>query len=208
MPLLMVFGLVACAVNKNEPSAIKVEDEKATQEQKTLAEVLIENDFHATSNSSTELAIIPNKKTELSDDSSLDLRKAKDRLASGAASPNNQKKTIQKPSSVISAEEIISGDDPVKELCGELGRKLGSVSVEDCLNQNLIHSELTIKKRSLAFKDYAPKKASDSLGRVLVIGGINGDEYSSVSVIFKWMEILNEEGEQLNSLVKEGMQLA
>ena len=29
------------------------------------------------------------------------------------------------------------------------------------------------------------------LGRILVIGGIHGDEYSSVSVVFKWMDILN-----------------
>jgi predicted deacylase len=30
------------------------------------------------------------------------------------------------------------------------------------------------------------------LGRVLLMGGIHGDEYSTVSIVFKWMDTLNE----------------
>jgi hypothetical protein len=33
--------------------------------------------------------------------------------------------------------------------------------------------------------------ARDPLGRVLLLGGIHGDEYSSVSVVFKWLEKLD-----------------
>ncbi len=82
--------------------------------------------------------------------------------------------------------------DPVSRLCEEVGEKLGSVSIEDCLDQNLVHSAYTTAKRSLAFKDYPPLPEREPLGRVLVIGGIHGDEFSSVSVIMKWMKILDQ----------------
>lgn len=82
--------------------------------------------------------------------------------------------------------------DPVIRLCEELGDKLGSVSINDCLDQQLVHSAFTTAKRSLAFKDYPPLAGREPLGRVLVIGGIHGDEFSSVSVIIKWMKILDQ----------------
>ncbi len=78
------------------------------------------------------------------------------------------------------------------KLCEEIGSKLGSVSIDDCLHQQLIHSDLSIEGRSLAFRDFPPLASKSPLGRVLVIGGIHGDEFSSVSVLFKWMNILNE----------------
>ncbi len=82
--------------------------------------------------------------------------------------------------------------DPAVELCLEVGSKLGSVSVDDCLAQHLAHSAFTTLNRSLAYKDYLPLAPREPLGRVLLIGGIHGDEFSSVSVVFKWMSILNE----------------
>jgi protein MpaA len=78
------------------------------------------------------------------------------------------------------------------KLCEDIGSKLGSVSIDDCLQQQLIHSELTIQGRSLAYREYPPLTGRGPLGKVLVIGGIHGDEFSSVSVLFKWMNILNE----------------
>ena len=79
------------------------------------------------------------------------------------------------------------------ELCKELGAKLSSVSEEDCLNQKLVKSGTTsLQGRDLAHRDYLPVTGKTPLGRVLVIGGIHGDEFSSVSVVFKWMDILNE----------------
>ncbi len=99
----------------------------------------------------------------------------------------------------VSAREVEAGPvdspaselDPVISLCEEVGEKLGSVSVKDCLDQRLVHSAFTTAKRSLAFKDYPPLAGREPLGRVLVIGGIHGDEFSSVSVIIKWMKILD-----------------
>lgn len=92
-----------------------------------------------------------------------------------------------------SSETQFPGDNSeIKVLCGEIGGKLGSVSVRDCLRQGLettgFHSVLG---RPLAMKEYPPMPEKTPLGRILVIGGIHGDEYASVSVVFKWMDILN-----------------
>lgn len=98
-------------------------------------------------------------------------------------------------SSEAKAEEKIAridGEAPMA-LCAELGAKLSSVSEDDCLRQELIRSGATsLEGRDLALKDYSPVTGKRPLGRVLVIGGIHGDEFSSVSVVFKWMDILNK----------------
>lgn len=81
----------------------------------------------------------------------------------------------------------------IPELCGEIGDKLGSVSVRDCERQGLLDSGyFSVLGRPLAIKEYAPKPPKRPLGRILMIGGTHGDEYSSVSVMFKWMDILNK----------------
>lgn len=86
----------------------------------------------------------------------------------------------------------LSDADLIKGLCQEIGNKLGSVSVGDCLHQGLRHSgHSSVLGRPLAMKEYPPTDQKEPLGRILVIGGIHGDEYSSVSVVFKWMDILN-----------------
>jgi len=82
---------------------------------------------------------------------------------------------------------------PVTRLCTEIGGKLSSVSVNDCLRQQLQHSAVSVLSRSLAYKDFAPQDGVRSQGRVLLIGGIHGDEFSSVSVVFKWMDILSQQ---------------
>lgn len=81
-------------------------------------------------------------------------------------------------------------------LCVEIGDKLASVTTQDCLRQQLTHSTTTQLVRSLAFRDFHPDSTSEHTSRVLVIGGIHGDEYSSVSVLFKWMDLLDNHARQ------------
>lgn len=80
----------------------------------------------------------------------------------------------------------------IEDLCQQIGKKLTSVSVRECNAQQLIHAGFSNDGRSLAYRDYLPMASREPLGRVLVIGGIHGDEFSSVSVVFKWMNILNQ----------------
>lgn len=81
----------------------------------------------------------------------------------------------------------------VTTLCNEIGNKLGSVSTDDCLNANLIDSGgRSLQKRAIVLKEFKAKEEKPSLGRVLLMGGIHGDEYSSVSIVFKWLNTLNQ----------------
>ncbi|MBV1879479.1 MAG: succinylglutamate desuccinylase/aspartoacylase family protein [Pseudomonadales bacterium] len=67
----------------------------------------------------------------------------------------------------------------------------------ECSALQLTHSAFTIQHRSLAYKDYPANSGQPSIGKILVIGGIHGDEFSSVSVIVKWMKILNQQPSNL-----------
>jgi murein peptide amidase A len=84
----------------------------------------------------------------------------------------------------------------VESLCNEIGAKLGSVSVNDCSRQNLVFADgFSVQERVLVKKDFLPANsvAGISNNRILVIGGIHGDEYSSVSIMFRWMELLSSQ---------------
>jgi hypothetical protein len=97
---------------------------------------------------------------------------------------------IEQPATLATATR--ADDDAIRHLCAAIGAKLASVSTADCLDQHLVHGTLTPQQHSLAYKDYAPLASVVPLGRVLIIGGIHGDELSSVSIVFKWMHILNQ----------------
>ena len=86
-----------------------------------------------------------------------------------------------------------SAADEVARLCAEVGGKLASVSSVECRGLNLQRTGgLSVKRRPILLKEYPPRPGRTPLGKVLVIGGTHGDEYASVSVVFKWMEILEE----------------
>jgi len=81
---------------------------------------------------------------------------------------------------------------PVLRECNEIGRKLGSISVRECLNRHLEDSgAYSINGKAILIKDYPPRVNRKPQARILLIGGMHGDEYSSVSVVFKWMQTLD-----------------
>ena len=198
--LWIIFALVACANIRKEPSVYDPVDVNVAPDSETPTKSEIEVNL--------ELPLNPPEKLFAEDQTPRE---------SGGPSKPRQGNSVEKvdvfskvksetdteqkeamPTADLAANvaeietAVFIRSDPTVELCQEMGNKLGSVSIEDCLNRNLTHSAYTIAGRSLAFKDYLPKPGRESLGRVLVIGGIHGDEYSSVSVIIKWMKILDE----------------
>lgn len=81
----------------------------------------------------------------------------------------------------------------IAQLCQELGNKLGSISVSDCNTVKMQNSGIfSVQNRSVGIKEFTPEN-NNSLGKVLVIGGIHGDEYASISIAFKWMQQLEQE---------------
>lgn len=79
--------------------------------------------------------------------------------------------------------------------CDDLGRRLHSVDAEQCRKQPFVTgSERTAGGRVLVWRDIAAaSKRPDKAPRALVIGGIHGDELTSVSIVFRWLEWINEE---------------
>ncbi len=81
----------------------------------------------------------------------------------------------------------------VTDECERISGKLASVTFEECMAASLQQAEGYSSLGSpILFKEYPPVAGRRPLGRVLLIGGIHGDEYSSVSIVFKWMATLDK----------------
>jgi len=82
--------------------------------------------------------------------------------------------------------------DPVQAECHAIGNKLGSVSTADCLQAAMrLTGAWSVQNKALLLKEYPPLESRLPRARVLLLGGIHGDEYSSVSIVFKWMKKLD-----------------
>jgi protein MpaA len=113
-------------------------------------------------------------------------------LGEEVSEPSAEEVEVGEAALETSADLSVDAEIMIDDLCQQIGNKLTSVSVNECERQQLIHHALSVDGRSLAYRDFSPLANRDPLGRVLVIGGIHGDEFSSVSVVFKWMNILNQ----------------
>jgi murein peptide amidase A len=93
----------------------------------------------------------------------------------------------------LSLVQAADFDELVEKECTRIGSKLGSVNIQDCLDVNLTATEgRSVNNAPILLKEYPPLQRRSPLGKVLLIGGIHGDEYSSVSIVFKWMRTLDQ----------------
>ncbi|MBF0429433.1 MAG: murein peptide amidase A [Magnetococcales bacterium] len=80
----------------------------------------------------------------------------------------------------------------VAEMCNKISSKLNSIKREECLGQNLqLTNGQSVNGLPILMKEYPPQPNRPPQARILLLGGIHGDEYSSISIVFKWMETLN-----------------
>lgn len=81
----------------------------------------------------------------------------------------------------------------VHSLCQRIGAKLNSVTATECLSHNFRTDEgVSVKGEPLIYRDFEPRPGRPALGRVLLLGGIHGDEYASISIVFKWLATLQD----------------
>lgn len=81
----------------------------------------------------------------------------------------------------------------VDDTCVRIANKLASIKLKECIEHQLIHSgQYSEKNTPLLIKEYPPLKGRKAQARILMLGGIHGDEYSSVTIMFKWMSILDK----------------
>ncbi|HEC14038.1 MAG TPA: murein peptide amidase A [Acidiferrobacteraceae bacterium] len=77
-------------------------------------------------------------------------------------------------------------------VCVLVAAKLASISLPECQGRRLRSSEaISVMGTPIVEKIYPPLGRRIPKARILVVGGIHGDEYASVSVVFKWMKILD-----------------
>lgn len=78
-----------------------------------------------------------------------------------------------------------------EELCVRIAAKLHSIKTDECLRYGLQASGgVSVEGYPILTREFPPLAQRQPKGRVLLLGGIHGDELSSVSIVFKWMEIL------------------
>jgi len=83
--------------------------------------------------------------------------------------------------------------DELESFCGRVDAKLSSVNSHECMSIGLLDGGADSNNSTpLLFKDFAPSDTAP-VARVLLVGGIHGDEYSSVSILFKWLAMLEED---------------
>jgi len=76
--------------------------------------------------------------------------------------------------------------------CARIGHKLGSVSIANCLAAKLVVIDgYSATGQAILMRAFPPLPNRQPRARVLLIGGIHGDEFSAVSIVFKWMKILS-----------------
>lgn len=84
-------------------------------------------------------------------------------------------------------------DAQVSETCSRIGRKLHSVQGQKCAAMGFhVAGDGSVNGTPILVKEYPPAKGRPPQARILVIGGIHGDEYSSVSIVFRWLEMLDK----------------
>lgn len=79
------------------------------------------------------------------------------------------------------------------QACHAFAQRLRSVDEAKCLALELRADAGSQSGFPLVFKDFAPRPANPDAPRILMIGGMHGDELTSVSLSFLWMERLQTE---------------
>ncbi len=85
--------------------------------------------------------------------------------------------------------------------CAAIGKRLGSVPPAECQSLGLQPAAgLSTRGHALMLRDFPPAaqklaqrgKAPARATRIMMIGGIHGDELTSASIVFRWLRWLNE----------------
>ncbi|MBF0154686.1 MAG: murein peptide amidase A [Magnetococcales bacterium] len=100
---------------------------------------------------------------------------------------------LQADTPLPTAVPLLTAQGRIAKICHQISRKLNSVTYNECLASGLkITPGRSVNGTPLLVKEYTPLLGKPPQARILVIGGIHGDEYSSVSIVFKWMQKLDQ----------------
>lgn len=87
-----------------------------------------------------------------------------------------------------------SGVSRLDAVCKQLAARVSSFDADQCRQAGLnVDRGSTVEGRPLLARDFAPASGEAAPRRILLLGGIHGDELSSVAVVFQWMERLRND---------------
>ena len=88
------------------------------------------------------------------------------------------------------AGSVVRSDDTIS-FCRLIDSRLSSVSFRHCLAQELRDSSFrTTGGQPIFYAQYSARSEQKPLGKILVLGGVHGDELTSVSTTYLWMQNL------------------
>ena len=99
--------------------------------------------------------------------------------------------------SIALAPVAVADTGVIGSWCDQLGSRLHSVSADACRVQDFtVATERTTRGNLLVMRDIAvdDDKLPPDAKRILVIGGIHGDELTSVSTVFRWLSWIDQSG--------------
>jgi len=74
--------------------------------------------------------------------------------------------------------------------CKDVTRAIPRIKLNTCVSAELKPWARSVNGQHIMLHEFRP--AQPSIARVLVIGGIHGDELTSVSIVFRWIELLKQ----------------
>ena len=81
----------------------------------------------------------------------------------------------------------------IEDFCQKVSNRLKSVSLKLCRDANHRISPFnTVNDLPIVITEFPPTTERKPLGKILVIGGTHGDELTSVSTAYKWIDNLNK----------------
>lgn len=87
--------------------------------------------------------------------------------------------------------EAHAADRTLQAWCNDVTLAIPQIKLKPCVDAQLKPAAVqSVKGRHIMLREFAPQK--NAAGRVLVIGGIHGDELTSTSIVFRWLEQLQQ----------------
>ena len=115
----------------------------------------------------------------------------KDLGFSGIEDDTSQKEAPKKEVPFFCLNKV-SPEYQIEKACDKISKRLASVSYESCAAAQLSQTGcMSVAKFPILMREFAPIDEIAPKGRILVIGGTHGDELTSVSIMFRWIEKLN-----------------
>ncbi|MGZ5175449.1 MAG: M14 family zinc carboxypeptidase, partial [Burkholderiales bacterium] len=85
---------------------------------------------------------------------------------------------------------IAAATNDLNSWCRDVTRAIPQIGLNTCVSAELKPWAKSVNGRHIMLHEFTP--AQEATARVLVIGGIHGDELTSVSIVFRWIELLKQ----------------